>query len=59
MDMDLSLTDVTGRTLIVQSIMCIAGENLFEIELENLSKGLYIVKIKNDLMEENLRLIVN
>jgi hypothetical protein len=56
----LKVTDLTGRELISETLNVIEGHNEKTIDLENSSKGIYLVTIVSDNGKtETLRLIIN
>jgi hypothetical protein len=52
------LIDLLGTTLIVKSIDLDAGQNVREIILENINKGIYIARVKMDKNMVNQRIII-
>lgn len=55
----LSLIDLLGTTFIREEYELVSGENIHEINLSNLSKGVYIIRLMYDGTVVNHKLIVN
>ena len=52
------LIDLLGTILIVKPVDLVAGQNVKEIILENINKGIYIVRLKMDKNIINQRIII-
>ena len=56
---DLQVLDITGRVVYYEKISVNKGLNYKHINLSFLTKGIYIVSIKNDVINFNKKLILN
>ena len=43
-----SLTDVTGRVVLLKNVACTEGGNALTLDLAALSSGVYVVSLKSD-----------
>ena len=55
----IQIMDLQGRILYQQNQKCISGVNLIDIQLLNLSKGIYFCKIQKATTIENIKFIKN
>lgn len=55
----MELTDFTGQLLMVKKLSCIEGNNSFLIQLNNLPKGVYFIRLLSNEGIENKKLILN
>ena len=54
----ISMTDITGRIMTKESTTAVVGENLFQLNLEGFSKGIYLIVLKNSEATIQKKLIV-
>ncbi len=55
----LTVSDLTGKIVVSNIIEAIQGSNSKEIELNNLSKGIYMLNLRSDKsVSESIRLVV-
>ncbi|MFK7948609.1 MAG: fibronectin type III domain-containing protein [Saprospiraceae bacterium] len=47
-EMTITVTDVTGRTVVTKAVTAIQGENQFKVDLNNLPSGSYFVRLQSD-----------
>lgn len=55
----LRLADITGRQVIEQPLKIISGDNLVELNLDNLNKGIYMLSVESDGNIRYLKLSIN
>lgn len=53
----LSILDMNGRTLLSQSLKTLEGKNNYAFHMSNLANGLYILNLKNDKVNGNIKFI--
>jgi len=54
-----SLIDIVGKTILTREIKLSSGSNIKEISLDNINKGVYILRINNDGQTLNQKVIVD
>jgi hypothetical protein len=57
-DINISVTDINGRTVLGMNDNAVKGENKFTINTSGLSKGMYLVKISNGQDTQVKKLII-
>ena len=56
-DYVVSILDVNGRTILSQSLQTLNGKNNYSFAVSNLADGLYILNLKNDKVNGNIKFI--
>jgi len=54
----MNVMDITGKLVFSTTLVAIAGLNLYEIDLSKEGKGIYLLKIKNDDIKEQKKIII-
>ena len=57
-DYNIKLTDMTGRLLMAKTVKVEKGDNLFNINIIGLARGLYNVSLENEQRIKNIALAV-
>jgi len=57
--MEISVTDLTGKVIFKTKLFCSSGENTVKMDIENLRKGLYLVSIQKGNEVITKKLFVN
>ncbi|MDD5570725.1 MAG: T9SS type A sorting domain-containing protein [Bacteroidales bacterium] len=55
---NITISDLTGRVFYNQSATVVGGENNFSVDLNHISAGNYIVSLRGESINSNLKLIV-
>jgi hypothetical protein len=58
-EVQLTLSDITGKTVLSETLSSVGKEMKHRLNLNALSKGIYIVRIKTDDQVKTERLILN
>jgi hypothetical protein len=55
---EVSLSDISGRQLLVNNYQATSGSNQLSINVGNLAKGLYLMHVNTDLGGINFKIVI-